>query len=318
MRFKDIYELIIKRGMEKDPRSREAIKKALSKVRKEYNKLPARRKKAFDRERLRHPYDDTRMLNGDPETDVKTVMVGIDMEAGELLLADRLNERGRGIDLVMAHHPEGKALAGFYNVMNMQVDILSKLGVSYEVGKDLLDERISEVARSISAVNHMRSVDVARLLGIPYMCAHTPADNHVTTYLQKVMDQKKPRTLNNVIEILDAMPEYRASANRNAGPFIMIGKGKDRAGKIAVDMTGGTEGSRRIFPRLSQAGVNTIIGMHLSEQHFNSAKKEHINVVIAGHISSDNMGLNLLLDELCRKEELDIIPCSGFVRVKRK
>ena len=318
MRFKEIYELIIKRGLEKDPRSRKAIKKALSKVRKEYNKLPARRKKAFDMERLKHPYDDTRMLNGDPEADVKTVIVGIDMEAGELLLADRLNERGRGIDLVITHHPEGKALAGFYNVMNMQVDILSKLGVSYEVGKDLLDERISEVARSISAVNHMRSVDVARLLGIPYMCAHTPADNHVMTYLQKVMDQKKPRTLNNVIEILDVMPEYRASANRNAGPFIMIGKGKDRAGKIAVDMTGGTEGSRRIFPRLSQAGVNTIIGMHLSEQHFNSAKKEHINVVIAGHISSDSMGLNLLLDELCKKEELDIIPCSGFVRVKRK
>ncbi len=304
--------------MEKDPRSKAEIKKALSEVRKAYNKLPARRKKAFDKERLRHPYDDTRMLCGDPSRDIKTVMVGIDMEVGELLLADRLNERGRGVDLVMAHHPEGRALAGFYNVMNMQVDILKKLGVSYDVGKDLLGERISEVARSISAVNHMRSVDAAKLLDIPYMCAHTVADNCVTRYLQKMMDEKKPRTLNNVIEILDAVPEYRAALNKNAGPYIMIGKEKDKAGKIAVDMTGGTEGSRRIFSRLSQAGVNTIIGMHLSEQHFNSAKKEHINVVIAGHISSDSIGLNLLLDELCRKETLEIIPCSGFIRVERK
>jgi len=318
LKFKEIYEFAVKKGAEKDPRSNAGIKKALSEVRKEYNRLPARRKKAFDGERLKHPYDDTRMLYGDPERDIKTIMVGVDMEGGELLLADRLNEKGRGIDLVMAHHPEGKALAGFYNVMNMQVDILEKLGISHKVGKDLLNERISEVARSISAVNHMRSVDIARLLDIPYMCVHTPADNHVTDYLQKLMDRKKPKTLKKVIEMLDAIPEYRISAKANAGPYIMIGKEKDKAGKIAVDMTGGTEGSRRIFPRLSQAGVNTIIGMHLSEQHYKSAQKEHINVIIAGHISSDDVGLNLLLDELCKKDDLEIIPCSGFVRVDRR
>ena len=57
--------------------------------------------------------------------------------------------------------------------------------------------------------------------------------------------------------------------------------------------------------------------MHFSEQHFKSAQKEHINIVIAGHISSDNLGLNLLLDELSKKGDLNIIPCSGFVRIKR-
>ena len=97
-----------------------------------------------------------------------------------------------------------------------------------------------------------------------------------------------------------------------------MSKEKDKVGKILVDMTGGTEGSRRVFPRLSQAGVNTIVGMHFSEQHFKSAQKEHINIIIAGHISSDNLGLNLLLDELCRKDDFEIIPCSGFVRAKRR
>jgi predicted ATPase len=38
--------------------------------------------------------------------------------------------------------------------------------------------------------------------------------------------------------------------------------------------------------------------MHLSEDHYKHAKGEHINVVIAGHIASDNLGLNLLLDEI--------------------
>lgn len=202
--------------------------------------------------------------------------------------------------------------------MGMQADILKRAGIPYDVGKDLLKERIAEVARGISAVNHMRSVDVARLLDIPYMCAHTPADNHVTEYLQKYLDGRRPKTLKNLIDILEAIPEYSTAAKKNAGPFIMIGEEKDKAGKIVVEMTGGTEGSQRVFPRLSQAGVKTIVGMHFSEKHFKSAQKEHINIVIAGHISSDNLGLNLLLDSLCKKDDFEIISCSGFVRVKRK
>jgi putative NIF3 family GTP cyclohydrolase 1 type 2 len=317
LKFKDIYEFAVKRGIEKDPRPKSDIEKALAGVRKEYNKLSWQKKKNFDKERLKHPYDDTRMLYGDPLKEIKTIMLGIDMEAGELLLADRLKEKGMNIDLVMAHHPEGRALAGFYRVMNMQADILKKLGIAYEVGKDMLDERISEVARTVSAVNHMRSVDIARLLDIPYMCVHTPADNHVADYLQKFLDRRRPKTLKDVIVILEAIPEYNAAAKKNAGPFIMIGKEKDKAGKIVVDMTGGTEGSQRVFPRLSQAGVNTIVGMHFSERHFKSAQKEHINIIIAGHISSDTLGLNLLLDELCKKSDFEIISCSGFIRVKR-
>ncbi len=318
MKFKDIYEFVVKKGTEKDPRHKAEIKKTLAEARKEYNKLSAIRKAAFDKDRLRHPYDDTRMLYGDPATDIKTIMVGIDMEVGELLVADRLREKGISIDLVMAHHPEGKALAGFYHVMSMQADILKRHGVTYSIGKELLDERMGEVKRSISAVNHTRSVDVARLLDIPYMCVHTPADNHVTTYLQKLLDGKKLKTLKNVISILDTVPEYRDASGKNAGAFIMIGKEKDKPGKIVVDMTGGTEGSKKVFPRLSQAGVGTLVGMHFSEEHFKAAKSEHINIIIAGHISSDTLGLNLLLDSLCEKDDFKIIPCSGFVRVDRR
>jgi hypothetical protein len=43
----------------------------------------------------------------------------------------------------------------------------------------------------------------------------------------------------------------------------------------------------------------------------------NLNVVIAGHISSDNLGLNLLLDRIEKEESLQIIGCSGFNRIKR-
>jgi hypothetical protein len=57
--------------------------------------------------------------------------------------------------------------------------------------------------------------------------------------------------------------------------------------------------------------------MHLSEEHRKEAEKRHMNVVIAGHISSDNVGMNLILDAVQKKGKIKIIPCSGFRRFSR-
>ncbi|MFH1847697.1 MAG: NGG1p interacting factor NIF3, partial [Candidatus Omnitrophota bacterium] len=120
-----------------------------------------------------------------------------------------------------------------------------------------------------------------------------------------------------VMDILYTIPEYKDSASNNAGPKLIKGDNSNTAGKIFVDMTGGTEGSRDIFPKLSQAGVGTLICMHLSEAHFKKAKAESMNIIIAGHISSDNIGLNIMLDEILKGTKIEIVPCSGFKRIKR-
>jgi hypothetical protein len=46
------------------------------------------------------------------------------------------------------------------------------------------------------------------------------------------------------------------------------------------------------------------------------AEKNHVNVVIAGHIASDSVGMNIILDEF-EKRGVDIVPCSGLIRVSR-
>jgi len=58
--------------------------------------------------------------------------------------------------------------------------------------------------------------------------------------------------------------------------------------------------------------------MHLSDEHRKKAEKHHLNVVIAGHISSDNLGINLMLDEVQKKNKLKVLTCSGFRRFTRK
>ena len=318
MKLGEIYKAAVDFGMKMDPRGKDKVKKELSRAKKEYDKLDARGKEQFDKERLVHPYSDTRILFGKKEDDVRTALVGIDIEVGEVLLADRLKQKGEKVDLLFAHHPEGTALAGFFNVMYMQVDILNRVGVPINIAESLMSERIKEVERKVLPANHMRAVDAARLLGIAFMSCHTAADNCVATYLQNLMDKKKPETLGDIMDVLMEIPEYRESAKQNLPPKIIRGSSSSKAGKVFVDMTGGTEGHKNIFSKLSQAGVSTLVSMHLSEGHFKKAKEEHMNVIIAGHIASDNVGLNIMLDELEKKGRLKILPCSGFRRFKRK
>lgn len=291
MRLSRFYEAVIKLGSQRDPRG------------------PGKR----------HRYADTAILNGEGRTEVKKILVGVDIEVAELLLAEAIRRR-EGLDLVVAHHPEGSAYASLSQVMQVQVDLLGRAGMKRAVAQQFLDERMREVDRRVSSQNHTRPVDAARILGLPFMCMHTPADNHVYWFLRKLMDEKKPRTLGDVVDILETLPEYRRAKNIGAGPCIILGDPKRPAGKILLEMTGGTEGPKEVFDKVYKAGVRTLISMHLSEEHFKKAKDANLNAVIAGHISSDNLGLNLLLDRLehVAGESFQTIDCSGFFRVRRK
>jgi putative NIF3 family GTP cyclohydrolase 1 type 2 len=317
MKLKDIYKKAIQIGIENDPRGKDFVQKELKKRKKDYKNLPDKKKEFFDMESLENPYSDSRILFGTGDEQVKTIIAGIDMEVPEIVLADALRRKGENIDLILAHHPEGSAYARLFAVMNMQADILGRYGVPINIAESLMESRIKEVERRLMPVNHTRAVDAARLLNIPFMNLHTPADNMVATYLQKLFDEKKPYTLDDIIDLLLEIPEYKEAEKNGAGPRILIGSKDRKAGKIFVDMTGGTEGSKDIFQSIALSGINTIVAMHLSEEHYKNAEKNHLNIVIAGHIASDTLGLNLLLDKVLGEEDIKILECSGFKRIKR-
>jgi hypothetical protein len=250
---------------------------------------------------------------------VKNILCGIDIDVGEILLADLLSRRGKKIDAVVSHHPVGFSYSNFYEVMRMQAEIHSLWGVPINVAEDLLDERMRKVARSVMPRNHTKTVDAARILGIPLLNLHTPADNHVASFLGKIFSKKKDLRVKDVVKILEKIPEYDwARRNFLPAPKIIVGKPSRSAGKVVVDMTGGTEGAEGVIAKMSAAGVGTIIGMHFSENHIKKAKESHINIIIAGHISSDTLGLNLLFDKIEKKfGKLNFVECSGFHRISR-
>ncbi|MEW6727670.1 NGG1p interacting factor NIF3 [Desulforudis sp. 1088] len=317
MKLGELYRLAVEKGIAHDPRGKAEVQAYLAREKDKFNDMKADEKDFYDEERLHNPYSDTRILYGDPEREVGVALVGIDMEVGEVLLADRLREKGQTVDLIVAHHPEGKAMAALYDVMHLQEDILAELGVPINVAEGLMAARISEVKRALLPLNHNRAVDAARLLDIPFMCVHTAADNLVTDYLQKLIEEKKPRTLKDVIKCLKEIPEFAEAAKQNAGPTIVVGAPERRAGKIVVDMTGGTSGSEDAYSKLVDAGVGTLVVMHMTEKHRKEAEKNNVNVIIAGHMASDSLGLNLFLDEVA-KCGVKIIPTSGLIRVDRR
>jgi len=149
------------------------------------------------------------------------------------------------------------------------------------------------------------------------MSCHTPADNSVNRFVQAFLDDAAPATLDEVVKVLRSIPEYSDAARKGYGPALISGKGTGRPGRMVVDMTGGTEGPIDALDRLSQAGVGTLVGMHYSEEHRKRAEELRLNLVVAGHISSDVLGMNLILDEIEKAGVIEIICTSGMVRVKR-
>ena len=317
MKLRDLYKKAIEVGTANDPRGRDIVLKDLERRKKEFDELKPDEKESFDQESLKNPYSDSRILYGADDEEIKSILVGIDIDVGEIVLADSLRSKGRRIDLLLAHHPSGKAFADLYTVMQMQSDILNIFGVPIHVAEGLMDARIKEVERKLMPANHTRAVDAARILGIPFLCLHTATDNMVASYLQRLFDEKKPYFLSDVLDILKDIPEYKSAGIHSVGPKIVLGSKNRKAGKIFVDMTGGTEGAKEIFESLTNSGVNTIVAMHISEDHRKEAEKNHMNVIVAGHISSDNLGLNLLIDEISKGDSLEILECSGFKRFSR-
>lgn len=316
MKVKEIFELANKIGMEADPRGPKGVKKYLEKLKKHYDGLKPEEKNLFDIEKLNNPYPDGFIHVDDGKTNVKRVLAGIDINGPEILLASQLNERGKKIDLVIAHHPEGKGLANLHEVMEMYTDVYPEYGIPVHVAEKLTEDRIREVGRGFHPFNHFQAIDIAKHLNINFINTHTITDNLVDKFVREYLTKKGPETVGEIIKVLLELPEYQIAQKQGAGPKIVAGAPNHRVGKWMLEMTGGTNPSPKVYEHFSQYGVSTIVGMHMREDAIKNSNEGHMNIIIAGHMSSDSLGMNLWLDEL-EKRGIEIMSCGGLIRVSR-
>ena len=312
MKVQEIYQKAIEMGRDADFRTKEEVEKILARNKKKFEKLSDKQKEEFDQESLTNPYSDTRVLYIADDREIKKVMVGIDIEPAELLIAKQLGD----IDLVISHHPTGRALADMHEVMELQADVYNKYGVPINVGEALTKERLNEVARGMNPRNNWRTIDAARLLGMNFICLHTVADNISGKFVRDKLSAENPEQVEDLMKVLSEIEEYREAIRRGVGPRIFAGNAENRCGKIIVNMTGGTDPSPKIYEKIAQAGGGTVVDMHVAEDAKKEAEAAHLNVIVAGHMSSDSIGMNLILDELA-KQGIEIISCGGLFRISR-
>ena len=316
MNLESLYKLGIAIGMENDPRGKDAINRELELAKKDFEGTKPEEKEYFDPEKLWNPYADSRILAGPINVDVKMLLVGIDIGVGEMVLADRLIEMGKKIDAVLAHHPSGIGTVGLSKVMMIQADLMESHGVPINVAEGLMNPRIGEVEQAVFASNHYQVADAASLLGISLFNLHTPADNCVSSFFTKLVKEKEPNTVADLLKLLQEIPEYDVAKRRGLPARIETGKPINRSGKIIVEMTGGTTGSKDSYEKIADAGVGTLVVMHLPKDHVETAQKYHLNVINIGHMASDSLGMNIILDRF-EQNGVDVVATSGFIRINR-
>jgi len=316
MKLGDIYRKIVDMGIDADPRGRERVNQILEKSKKDLEKLEGKKKELADRDVTWNPYTDCRLLNGEEDREIKSILCGIDIGTGEIVLADRLSEKGEKIDLVLAHHPHGIGMSNLDYVMKIQPEQWAAVGVPIAQAESAMADRLKEVHFATKPRNHNQTTDAARLIDMPFMCSHTPADSIGFQFLTKYLKDKDPSTLEDLVEVLLEIPEYQEAEKISAGPEILVGSPGGSVGEKFVFFTGGTSAGPKSIPKLAHAGVSTIITMHMGEDVKKACEEEGLYVVIAGHDSSDSIGMNIVLDEL-QKEGIKSYACSGFTRYTR-
>lgn len=226
--------------------------------------------------------------------DVKRVLAGIDMDNATLLAAKNM-----GYDCVAEHHGiMGKAVRIGDQMLKDQMMRMYEFGVPINVAQKAIEKRAKQESQRMHSKNLNRQADFAKFIDMPYVGIHTPADLIGQAIVQEKMDAlTKDKPFTTLQDVIDALNEFPEIQNALQDPVIRVGEPDSYAGRICVMFAGVTGGGANVYKTFFDYGVGTLIMMHMPEDDI-KALQEHNkgNVIIAGHMASDSIGFNRILD----------------------
>lgn len=260
-----------------------------------------------------------RIANGPDDTPIRTALVGINLHVQEMLLGAQLAARGTRIDAFISHHTNrvGISASLVADFMEVNADYLIWEGVPADEARACIFDQMAERLREHEDM-HRIGPDTAKLLGYPLACIHTPVDYAHRQFINALFAREQPRTVGDIVELMLSIPEMQEAARIGAVPRIMTGDPAQPAGRIHAKFASGYAYPSSAFPLLAKAGVNTVVQVSAGAATVAACREHGLAVVRLPHFATDNIGENLLLDELMRRlEPFDIIPCNYFGRVDR-
>lgn len=245
--------------------------------------------------------------------DVRRLFAGIDVDIGELMLAREL-----GADGVIAHHPVGsRARLGFAAMVERHEEQMLAAGIPAEIAHRVMLVRKRPVAHALHMTNYDRVVDAARKLELPLMNIHMAADiigrQYFIDFVQRTAGANG-MAVGGLVEELKAIPEMEASLVQ---PEQWLGQPENPVGKWVVQMAAGTNGGAPVYRTYYEHGIDTILAMHIDDRdlrELEQGQRPTANLVITGHMPSDSIGMNRVLDAI-EQRGVEVIAGSGVIRV---
>jgi putative NIF3 family GTP cyclohydrolase 1 type 2 len=233
---------------------------------------------------------------------IRKALVAIDVGVAEILLAREL-----GCDAVIAHHPAGgSARLNGWKVFLRHIDQLKEAGVPDDVARETIKPKLRVLELQHHPDNYDQVPTAAKKLKMPLVSIHSPCDEIGRKMIQNVVKGlDKNSTVKDLIARIGRFPEYRNAVSKIE---IRLGSSKSKAGKIAISHAAYTNGGYEIAKTYFQNGVGTLAYIHVAESDLTKLENEpHGNLIVLGHIASDWLGINRLLNELEKKDVEPIV-----------
>ena len=117
MKLKKIYEEVVKKGIDADPRSTKEISNLLKARKQSCAKQDKKNKELVDLDSLTNPFADTRILTGDSSAEINSVIAGIEFIQGNDLVIAVACFCNSNLIFCLFWHLDNRASGGFANQM---------------------------------------------------------------------------------------------------------------------------------------------------------------------------------------------------------
>jgi putative NIF3 family GTP cyclohydrolase 1 type 2 len=256
---------------------------------------------------------------------LRRMLASINVTTGDLLLAKQM-----GCDGVLLHHPlAGSARREFHKVFDRFVELISAHGVPAWRAREAVADLRMRVRWSDHAADWDHLASAAELIDISLVNVHLPADElGRRAMVDALAGLDADATLGDAAEALRAsLPELAHPSNEIC--FLPDDPAR-RAGPIAVLHAGGTNGGAPVAECLfkhtgpdadsenrASESVGTVLYIHISGDaartlEARAQEGKPGSLIITGHLASDAIGMNILMDALRREHHMEVIPHGGL------
>lgn len=234
-------------------------------------------------------------------SDIRKVLISIDITVSELILAKNL-----GCDCVVAHHPLGEAIINFHRVLTRHKSLMVQNGVPETIAEEAVSRLIQRIEVRNHAANYSQVVEAARQMKMPLLNIHLPLDEVGRRKMDEVTPKNRNIKVKDIITSLKRIPEFQRARTEIK---LRLGDHESEAYPYAIVHGAGTNGGYPVAKAYFENGVSTIAYIHIDPEELRRLREEKIkgNLIVTGHIASDSIGINVLIESL-RKQGLEVLP----------